>query len=175
MTLSSSTPPTNLAPAIWGIFGTILVLAEAIFRLSVIAFRTLADACLAPVEVVFFVVWMAFILYVEGYRAFHKRFSPRVVARGFHLAAHPRPLHVILAPLYCMALLHAKRRRLIANWILVAGIVTIIIFVRHLPPVYRAIIDAGVACALTLGAVSMILYFIRRLRGEELSISLDLP
>jgi hypothetical protein len=167
--------PRNIAAAVWGVFGTALALAEAIFRLSAIAIRTLIHERLNLTQIAFLIAWMAFILYVEGYRAFQKRFSPRVVARAFHLAEHPKPIHVVLAPLYCMALLHATRRRLIGSWILVAGIVTIIILVRHLPPVYRAIIDAGVACALAWGTIVMIVCFFQRLGGAEMPVPPDVP
>lgn len=167
--------PRCLAAAVWGVFGTVAVLAEAIFRLTNVALTTLNPSNMGPAEAAFFVAWMTFILYVEGYRAFQKRFSPRVVARAFYLADHPRPLHVALAPLYCMALLHATRRRLIGSWILVAGIVAIIILVRHLPPMYRAIVDGGVACALTWGTVVMVVCFFQRLRGAEIAVPPDVP
>jgi hypothetical protein len=175
--MSTPTPqrPRSLAAAVWGVFGTVIILAEAIYRLSAIAITTLVREGLSAAETVFFAVWMFFIVYVEGYRAFQKRFSPRVVARAFYLAEHPRPLHVILAPLYCMALFHTSRRRLISSWILVVGIVSVILLVRLLPPVYRAIIDGGVACALAWGSLVMIVYFFRRLRGEEMPVPPDVP
>lgn len=175
MSNQSQRSQRNLAAAVWGVFGTVIMLAEAIYRLSVIAVRALMKESFGPPEIAFLAVWMVFIIYVEGYRAFQKRFSPRVVARAFYLAEHPRPLHVALAPLYCMALIHAPRRRLIGSWILVAGIVGIIIVVRHLPPVYRAIVDAGVALALTWGTVAMIIYFFQGLRGKKMPIDPDIP
>ena len=175
MSTPSQKRPRSLAAAIWGVFGTAAVLMEAIVRLASIAVDSLTRERLTPLQIAFFVAWMAFILYAEAYRGFQKRFSPRVVARAFYLADHPRPLHVALAPLYCMALFHTTRRRLIATWILVLGIVSVIVAVRYVPPIYRGIIDGGVACALAWGTVVMIINFFQRLRGVEMPVPPDVP
>jgi hypothetical protein len=167
--------PSRVAIALWGVGGVVLLLGEAIWRLADTALTILLREGLTAGQTAVFVVWLAFIVYVEGYRAFQKRFSPRVVARALHLCDEPRPLHVVLAPLYCMTLLHATRRRLVASWILVAGIVGIILLVRAMPPVYRAIIDAGVVCALAWGTVVMIVLFVRALLGTAPPVPLDLP
>jgi hypothetical protein len=151
------------------------MLAEGVYRLSKTAFEILTEAELSAGHTAFAAVWGVFILYVEGYRGFQKRFSPRVVARALHLAEHPRPLHVVLAPLYAMALMHTTRRRLIGSWILVAGIVAIILLVRALPPVWRALIDAGVALALAWGTAAIIVYFVRGLAGHPMPVGPDLP
>jgi hypothetical protein len=151
------------------------MLGEGIYRLARTAIENLAGTELTTGQMAFGAAWMVFIVYVEGYRAFQKRFSPRVVARALHLAEHPRPLHVILAPLYVMALLHTTRRRLIGSWILVAGIVAVILLVRALPPVWRALIDAGVALALAWGTAVMIAYFAKGLAGHPMPVGPDLP
>jgi len=173
----SASPPArrSLFAAFWGVGGTVLMLAEGIYRLAKTAVDNLAGADLSAGQTAFGAAWMAFIVYVEGYRAFQKRFSPRVVARALHLADHPRPLHVALAPLYAMALMHTTRRRLIGSWILVAGIVAVILLVRALPPVWRALIDAGVALALAWGTAVMIVYFVRGLAGRPMPVGPDLP
>lgn len=151
------------------------MLAEGIYRLAKTAIDNLVGAELTLGQTAFGAAWLTFIVYVEGYRAFQKRFSPRVVARALHLAEHPRPLHVALAPLYVMALLHTTRRRLITSWILVAGIVAVILLVRSFPPVWRALIDAGVALALAWGTAVMIIYFVRGLAGHPMPVGPDLP
>jgi len=161
--------------ALWGVGGVVAILIEAIWRLTDTALSILAREELTLWQMVMFAGWLVFIVYVEGYRAFQKRFSPRVVVRALHLAEEPRPLHVVLAPLYCMTLLHATRRRLVASWILVAGIVAIILLVRAMPPIYRAIIDAGVVVALTWGTIAMIVLYARALLGTSPRIPLDLP
>lgn len=165
----------GLAVATWGVGGVALLLGEAVWRLSETVVTILRREGLTPAEGVAFAGWVVLIVYIEGYRAFQKRFSPRVVARALHLADHPRPLHVALAPLYCMALIHAPRRRLITSWLLVAGIVGIILLVRALPPVYRAIIDGGVVCALAWGTAVMVVFFGRALAGAPMPVPPDLP
>ena len=62
-----------------------------------------------------------------------------------------------------------------SNRLLVAGIVAVILLVRALPPVWRALIDAGVALALAWGTAVMIVYFVRGLAGPPIPIGPDLP
>src|SRR5690349_7859679 len=75
---------------------------------------------------------VAFNLWAEGIRAFQMQFSPRVVARAAALARmpSPRPLHVALAPLFCMGLIHATRKRLIVGWSVVIGVIGLVTLVR---------------------------------------------
>ena len=161
----------------WGVLGVIAVLGDAAARLLAFAHATLhatvKERDLEAGELAFLVGFSAFILYAEGYRGFQKRFSPRTVARAAHLAEHPRPLAVALAPLYCMALFGATRRRLVASWLLVVGIVTLVLLVRLLPPLYRALVDAGVGCALVWGITSMGVYSVLALRGRPLPVDAD--
>lgn len=165
----------SIAVALWGIGGTVAVLLEGVVRLAQTAIGILGRETITAGQAAFGAAWLAFIVYVEGYRAFQKRFSPRCVARALYLAEHPRPLHVALAPLYVMALMHTTRRRLIASWILVVGIVAVVLLVRALPPVWRALIDAGVAIALAWGTVVMLVYFVRGLAGHPIPVPPDLP
>jgi hypothetical protein len=163
------------AVVLWGVLGVVAVLVEAICRLGATAARILAVHTLTTRQIVLLAAWTIAIAYFEGYRGFQQRFSPRVVARALHLAEHRRPLHVALAPLYCMALFHTTRRRLIATWALVAGIVALILLVRRMPPPYRAIVDAGVAFALAWGAVSIVIFLVRGLAGRPPGLPADVP
>jgi hypothetical protein len=165
----------RLLIALWGVGGVVATLVEAIVRLGDIALGILLRERVTVAQMAVFAAWMVFIVFVEGYRAFQKRFSPRVVARAMYLCDHPRPLHVALAPLFTMGLMHATRRRLVANWLLVAGIVALILLMRVMPPVYRAIVDAGVAVALAWGTLVMLVLFVRALRGDVPKIALELP
>ena len=72
--------------------------------------------------------------YAEGYKAFHLKFSPTVVARALTLesggggaaGAAPRAL----APLYAMGLFHATPKRKKTSWGFVLGIFMIVKAVR---------------------------------------------
>ncbi|WP_437730447.1 hypothetical protein [Sorangium sp. So ce1335] len=165
----------RLAVVLWGVLGVVAVLIEAIYRLGTMAARVLTTHTFTTGQLILLIAWTVVIVYFEGYRGFQQRFSPRVVARALHLAEHRRPLHVALAPLYCMALLHATRRRLIATWALIAGIVALILLVRQMSPPYRAIVDAGVALALAWGTVSILVCLARGLAGRPLGIAPDVP
>ena len=120
-------------------------------------------------------MWVAFNAYSEGYRGFHRNFSPRVIARAQHLHAHPRALHVALAPLYCMGLVHATRRRLITSWSLTLGIVAIVVAVRQLAQPWRGIVDAGVVVGLAIGVLSILFYVGRASAGIAMPVSADVP
>lgn len=167
--------PKTIAIALWGTVGTLVLLLDGIVRLSMTVASILSREVPSAAEWIFGSVWTILITYTEGYKAFQQRFSPRVVARSMHLGEQGRFVHIALAPMYAMALIHATPRRLIANWIILAGIVSIIVLVRALPPVWRAMIDAGVVCALSWGSVAMLIYLVRALRGNPPEIPLDLP
>lgn len=165
----------RLAVMLWGVLGLVLVLVEAVYRLAATAARVLTTHTLTTGQLVLLVVWTVVIAYVEGYRGFQQHFSPRVVARALYLAEHRRPLHVALGPLFCMALFHTTRRRLIATWVLTAGIVALILLVRQMPPPYRAIVDAGVAFALAWGTISILVFLAQALAGRPLGVSPEVP
>lgn len=104
----------------------------------------------------FSVIYMA---YAEGYKGFHLGFAPRVVVRARYLADNPRPLHVLLAPLFCMGYIYATRKRQILSIALTAMIVCFVLIARSMPQPWRGIVDAGVVVGLTLGVAS-IAYFL---------------
>ncbi|AUX44891.1 hypothetical protein SOCE26_063610 [Sorangium cellulosum] len=165
----------RLAVVLWGVLGVVIVLVEAIYRLGATAAGILASQPLTTGQLVLLAVWTVVIAYFEGYRGFQQHFSPRVVARALYLAEHRRPLHVALAPLYCMALFHTTRRRLIATWALIAGIVALIVLVRQMSPPYRAIVDAGVAFALAWGTLSILVFLARALAHRPPGVSPEVP
>ena len=86
------------AGAIWGLTGVFLLLGSAIYRLTPLAIAAFAHT-------LFWYHWVSlslvvlFMAFAEGYRGFQQRFSPRVAARARYLRAHPRALHVLLAPI----------------------------------------------------------------------------
>lgn len=158
------------AAGTWGILGVLILLAKAIYQLTPKVLE-LEECPLSASHWLVLVGWVAINAYSEGYRGFHKNFAPRVVVRAQHLAAHPRPLYVLLAPLYCMGLIHATRKRLIVSWTLTAAIVVLVTLVRHVSQPWRGIIDAGVVVGLALGSVSILYYWL----GRRPNVPADVP
>jgi len=158
------------AAGLWGVLGVIAILVKAIVQLTPIALAV-RHMSLTTIHWIVLAVWVVFIVYSEGYRAFHKAFSPRVVARAQHLTAHPRPLFVALAPLYCIGLVHATRKRLVVSWCVTIGIVGLVLLVRLLDQPWRGIIDAGVVLGLMVGVLSIVYYTI----GQDPPVPPDVP
>jgi hypothetical protein len=161
-------------PGLWGVVGVLAVLANALWRLSPLAYRTMTGE-LDAWQWLVLATWLVVAAYAEGYRGFHRQFSPRVIARAYHLSRHPRPLHVALGPLYCMGLIHATRRRLITSWALTVGIVALVIVVGELDQPWRGIVDAGVVVGLALGTLSIVYYLALAARGQKLPVAADVP
>jgi len=125
-----------------------------------LALEPLLDGSMSSFQLGLYFGWTLFNAYAEGYRGFQRSFSPRVVGRALHLARHPRPLFVVLAPAFCMALFHAKRKNLILAWAVLALVIAAITLVRFLPQPWRGIVDAGVVIGLIWGMASLILIFV---------------
>ncbi len=151
----------------WGVVGILATLADAVIRLSGVAARAFEHP-LSAGQWTMLLAWCVFMLYVEGYRGFHLRFSPRLVARAAHLARRPTWLRGLLAPAFCAALFHASRRRVIASWCLVVGIVVLILLIRQLPQPWRGLIDCGVIVGLSVGALSILYWSAVWLTGRTL-------
>lgn len=172
--MSSSGRITHPA-ALWGIWGFVLILCQAVVRLTPLAWQPIASGTLENWQWGLMAGSILFNGYFEGYRAFQLQVAPRVVARARHLAANPTPLHVILAPFYCMALFHASRKRLIVSWLVYVGIVILIIAVRQLSQPWRGIVDAGVVVGLSWGIIAIATTFARVARGAAHNVSAELP
>lgn len=158
----------------WGLAGILLLLGQAVYRLTPHALD-LATHQLGALHLVLLAGWLGMSVYSEGYRGFHRAFSPRVVARAQHLGANPRPLYAAIAPLYCMGLVHATRKRLLVSWIMTASIVVVVIAVRQLAQPWRGIIDAGVVVGLGIGIASIGYYAVRALGGHAMPVPPDVP
>ena len=63
----------------WGVFGVSLFLLRALASLTPIALEPLQTQSLNAWQGALYTAWVLFNAYAEGYRAFHKGFSPRVV------------------------------------------------------------------------------------------------
>lgn len=160
--------------AFWGIAGVALLLGSAVVRLTPVA----AEALASPLSLLQWVTLLAvlfFMAYAEGYRGFQQRFSPRVAARAKYLRAHPRALHLLLAPLFCMGFFHATKRRKITSYSVTFGIALLIVLVRLMPQPWRGIIDAGVVVGLLWGLVSLLLYGIQAFLSDRFGYAPEVP
>ena len=150
----------GMVGSIWGVTGVFILLGSAVYRLTPLA--------LAAFSLTFqWYHWLAWTLcivcmaHAEGYRGFQLHFSPRVAARALYLKEHPRIIHVIFAPLFCMGYFHATRRRQVISISLTAGIIVLIIAVHRVEQPWRGIIDAGVVTGLAWGIISLFWFSIR--------------
>lgn len=152
-----------------------LLLVQAIHRLGGLALEA-HRMPLTTMQLGVSALWIGMNAYLEGYRAFQQRFSPRVVARAVHLARNPRPLFVVFAPLYCMAFFHASRRARTVAWATTAMVIGFIVLLRQVPQPWRGIVDGGVVVALVWGALAIVFHFYRAfVLGREPTQSPQLP
>jgi hypothetical protein len=174
----SNEPALTLAQrliALWGIGGVLLLLLQAVLRLSQYAVQPWLDDSMSPYQIALYLGWVVVAAYSEGYKAFHLRFCPRVVARALHLARHPHPLHVALAPAFCMALFHARSRTMRVAWITLTLILCAIALLRITPQPWRGIVDGGVVVGIGLGALSLIVQAVQGLTAQRTPASPELP
>jgi hypothetical protein len=173
---TSTRPTTRAALAIvwWSVLGVVALLVQAIVRLLPRALEPVLDGSLDWIGALAYVAAIVGLGYAEGYRGFQRSFSPRVVVRALALAQRRGPL-VVIAPLMVMGLVHATRRRLIAAWALVLGIIGLILLVSLLAQPWRGAIDAGVVVGLSWGAVATLGLTIQALRGKIPEVDPELP
>ncbi len=160
--------------ATWGLAGVFLLLGSAVYRLSAVAAAAFSYK-LHLEHWMALLVFIFFMAYAEGYRAFQQRFSPRVAARAKYLRNHPQILHAVLAPLFCMGFFYATRRRKITSISVTAGIVILIVLVRLLPQPWRGIIDLSVVVGLGWGIVSLAFFAYQAFASEEFNYPPDVP
>lgn len=170
----SPAPWLGKLAAAWGVLGVVALLGQALVRLgprAVEALRMPLDALQWAV----LVAWVAFMAHAEGWRGFHQRFSPRVVARAATLLRPTRAWHGVVAPLYCMSLVHASRRGLIVAWCVSLGIVGLVSVVSTMSQPWRGIVDAGVVAGLGIGTASIVWHAVRAVAGTPPPMDADLP
>jgi hypothetical protein len=173
-----SKTPLSAGPvmiAAWGIVGVLGVLTQACIRLAPQAWQPIAEDSFLWWHWIIWGAWVGQMLYSEGYRGFHCGFSPRVIARALYLARHPRPLRLVLAPLFCMGFFHATRRRLVVAWSVTAGVVALVVLVSQVAQPWRGLIDAGVVCGLVAGALSIVYFAVVACGGGALPVPADVP
>ena len=162
------------AASVWGVVGFSLLLTQAIIRLAPIALEPIRLGKLSLWHWGLYAMSILFMAYSEGYKAFQLQVAPRVSARAVALSDSQIGWHKVLAPLFCMALFHSTRKRLITSWIVYAGIVVLIVLVRQTPQPYRGILDAGVVVGLSWGIVAIWIEFIRVAKGK-IPVDPELP
>jgi hypothetical protein len=167
--------PWGHAIVAWGVFGVLALIAQAMWRLTPLALEPIRANMLTPAQATLYGVWVVLNAYAEGYRGFHKRFSPRVVSRALHLAREPRALHVLLAPAFCMSLFHATTRGKRVAWGVTLGVIALVMLVRAAPQPWRGIIDGGVVVGLFLGGISIVYHLVLAFSGRMLEVEIDLP
>lgn len=146
----------------------------AIYRLAPRAAEAL-EGTLTTGQWIFLVVFAIFMLVAEGYRGFQKKFSPRTAARVKYLRDHPKPLHVLLAPAFCMGYFFAKRKTQITAICLTLGIVLLVVLVKFLPSPWRGLVDFGVVLGLTYGVISFAVFTAKALFGKDYQHSPETP
>lgn len=166
---------SKVALSSWGVLGVVMLIANALQRLFPVALQPLIQKDLTTEQVLIYIAWTIYMIYVEGYKAFHLKFSPFVVRRSLTLTDNPTFLKSLLAGPYCMGLFSATKKRMILSWSLMIGVFALVKVVKLLPYPWRSIVDAGVVCGLSVGTLSIIYHYILALLGRVPSIDPDLP
>lgn len=161
--------------AAWGVLGVSLLVGSAIVRLTPIALAPVLGGTMTPGQWLAYVGFAAANAYLEGYRGFQLRFAPRVAARALHLSHSATAAQALLAPLFCMGLLWATRRRWITSWVVLLVIIGLVNLVRRLPQPWRGVVDAGVVVGLAWGLVAILVEVVRVIRHGRARIDPDLP
>ncbi len=160
--------------AFWGIAGVALVLVYAAFSLATHAIEAVT-AGLAPLEWLLMVANCLFMAWVEGYRGFQLRFSPRVAARALHVYEHPTLVRLWLAPLFCAGYFGATARLRRNVWVGTALIVLAVLLFNRVPQPWRGILDAGVVVGLGWGTVSLLVAARVTLRQRRALVAAEVP
>jgi hypothetical protein len=162
------------AACAWGVLGLLASLIEAIVRLTPHALEPFEEG-LSPGGALGYAGFVLLNAYAEGYRGFQRGFSPRVAARTRLLFEEPTLVSALLAPLFVMALVEARRRRLIINWLLVLGITALVLVLRRTPQPYRGIVDGGVVVGLVWGTLATCYFCLLAMRGPLPNVDPELP
>jgi len=150
---SAATRAVGLLGAAWGVAGISVLLLGGVISMGPYAME-LSWAELSGLQRGVLIGYLAFMIGGKGYMGFHRGFSPRAASRAREIAREPRPLRVLLAPLYSMSLIQAPVGRLVRSWGLLLIIAAIVPVVKILPWPWRGIVDAGVVAGLSVGLLS---------------------
>jgi len=172
---AASRPSEPLHALAWAVLAFSAILIRAIWTLAPMALEPIREHTLSTVQIILYIAWVIFMAYSEGYKGFQRQLAPRFAVRGVYAGHSGRPLLVILAPLFCMGLFHATRRRLIIAWSVLIGVIVLIVAVRQFDQPWRGIIDGGVVVGLTWGVIAIWYYAILALIGRPPDVTADVP
>jgi hypothetical protein len=159
---------------LWGVIGVCTLIGSAVYRLSFHAIEAFSMS-LTIIQWVFVIGFTLFMLVAEGSRGFQKKFSPRTAARVRYLRDNPKPLHVILAPVFCMGFIHANRKTRLTVIILTSAIICLVLLVRMAEQPWRGLIDTGVVLGLAYGIISFLIFTAKALTQKEFAHSPQVP
>ncbi|MDH3733753.1 MAG: hypothetical protein OEU54_09475 [Gemmatimonadota bacterium] len=159
---------------VWGVGGIIAFVLLALVRIIPIGFSAYQHS-FTTAQWALLWTWVPAMMWAEGYRGFHQSFSPMVAARAKYLAGNPKPLHLLLAPLFCLGFIHATPARRRATTVLTVGIAVLVFLVRMLEQPWRGIIDLGVVMGLSIGLASMGVWTVRAFTQDGFDWSPDVP
>ncbi len=160
--------------AAWGFGGVFLLIASAVWRLTPIAQEIFAND-LTVVQWVVLITFSLFMAFGEGYRGFQKAFAPRVAARALYLRQNPRPIHIVFAPLFCLAFFHTTPERQRISIGITTGIIVLVVATRMTPQPWRGIIDFGVVLGLVWGLMALSIFGYRALARTGFSYPPEVP
>jgi len=153
--------------AAWGVLGVTAVIVFPIVRLSPIAMEAISGG-LNLLQWAVLVANIIFMAWSEGYKGFHRSFSPRVAARALYLYRNKMPMGtLLLAPFFCIGYFGATRRTRLVAWIGTSGIILLVLAVHQLNQPWRGILDAGVIVGLSWGVVSLIVNVMQAFTSEH--------
>ena len=148
--------------AAWGVLGVVAMLAEALARLTRLAWEGVVVQ-FAPLPFAVTVVWCLANAYAEGYRGFQKKFVPQALDRAFSVELSSF-VEVLLAPLKVLGVFRTEAKAMRRAWIMVLGISALVFAVKQLAQPWRGVIDAGVVVGLGWGTVALVVGLVVRLR-----------
>jgi hypothetical protein len=130
------------------------MLAQVAVNMYTLGLSKLRWAELTGSELVAFVAIVLAFFYIEGYRAFHKAFSPMLVRRTMAIEkGSPWYVHVF-GPFFVGGFFDGTPRRLAVSWGLVFGIAALGVAVANAGYPWREFIDVGVGVGLSIGILS---------------------
>ncbi len=161
------------ALGLWGVLQVVSIIGNAIKRLLPIAMQPFQENGLLPYQWAMYVMWSAYMVYMEGYKTFQSKFSPMVAKRAFKLVDHSSPLNVVLAGPFSMGMIDATSKRMKISWGVTIGVFGLVQVVKKLPYPYRSIVDAGVVAGLSYGTATILWFATKAMLGFHIDMDPD--